>query len=389
MNRNPAIKPALCEITPERVPTGILVAKAWGTSRPQDDNHDIEKVINIDVPVNEIEDFILKIKAPIIFREMLFTLRDHVAWAQTSRVENLEEWEVPFGYENHEDVLYNYESMIARKAGREAQDNFREMLPLVYMTTFTVKFSARTLVRIKDTIGKWLDDNFRPVPHTISGIMAGAFLDIYHSLETVIEQTIYGSLPRGVYGFIDMFPKLVGEQTNNMALPIGDFVYVYVQSVPITLRAQIVRHRPIMFTDNMMDYMTDDGLAQCVASRVQMSLMMPITMAKAMVAKRNCWIAQEDLWRPVIEPLQKLFGAEGKVPLPCDGKGMCPVARDNELRHMGKDPAPACPIWYNFARLWPTTAQEEAMGDYAAKRTLTHPFWMKKIQDMPLDDIPF
>lgn len=385
---NPKIVPAFCEIEAQRSPSGIFVAKAWGTSRPQDDNHDIEKVINIDVPVNEIEDFILKIKAPIIFRELLFTLRDHVAWAQTSRVENLEEWEVPFGYEHNPEILLCYDQMMSRKAGREAQDNFREMLPLVYMTTFTVKLSARTLVRVKDTIGEWLESKYgfeRATP----GPMSAMFLDIFHSLEAVIEKTIYGNLPTGVYGFIDMFPELINDDLTHDAMQIGDFVHVYVRAIPITLRAQIVRHRPIMFTDNMVDYLTDEALASPVASRVRMSLMMPLAVARAMVAKRNCWIAQEDLWKPIIAPLQRLFGADGRVPLPCDGKAHCPVGRDNELRHAGKDPAPACPIWYHFNKSCPSSAQEDEMEEYAAKRTLTHDFWLRKIEQMPVDDIPF
>lgn len=381
---NPNIKGGYCVVEPERIPTGIIAAKAWGTSRPADLSSGIEQIINIDVPVNEMEDFILKIRAPIIVREMLFSLRDHVGWAQTSRVENLDEWEVYNGYEDHPEVLLCYDQMQARKVS-QSQDNFREMLPMVYMTTFTVKLSARTLVRFRDSVRQLVQEWFYSDAPTRFARVVPMMADFESRLTKVIDSTVYGQLKAGVYGYVELFPKLGEPEVRNYATIFGDFVYVHLRAVPITLRAQIVRHRPITFTDTMSTYLTPQGVTAPIASKIALSMVMPRAMALSMLAKRNCWIAQEDLWLPVISALNTAFGAtEGMLPLPCD-KGFCPVARDNDLRKEGKDPAPACPIWNEMNHKGYTIAERKQMQDYADKRTLSRHFWHDKISSM----IPF
>jgi hypothetical protein len=194
-------------------------------------------------------------------------------------------------------------------------------------------------------------------------------------LNEVIQNTVYGKLPIGAYGYADLFPKLTEiKHPRDGATRMGDFTYVYLHNIPIVLRAQIARHRPIMFTDTMAYYLTPGAVTSPVASKIALAMVMPTAMAVSMLTKRNCWIAQEDLWAPVIRALNREFGDDGAFMLPCD-KGYCPVSRDNLLRHEGKDPAPACPIWYGLEGVNPDGAQRAAIMGYMDKRTLTRGMW--------------
>jgi len=255
------IKAASMEVTVLRAPTGVFVAKAWGTSRPNDTTSSIEDVIKIDVPVNEMEDFILQMKVPIIIREMLFSLRDHVAWARTSRVDNLEEWEVPPMYVNHPEVMLCYDTMMARKA-TQAQDNYREMLSMVYLTEFTVKLSARTLLRFADAIHAFVENILMDGSERDNSVLS-MFSEFGLRLKTVIKDTIYHNVPIGTYGYADLLPKMEEVSKpykDDKATRMGDFVHVYLKSIPIVLRAQIVRHRPIMFTDTLWQYVNRNAV---------------------------------------------------------------------------------------------------------------------------------
>jgi hypothetical protein len=380
-----SIAGALPKIEVERAPTGKHVADAWGTSRPNDQNSKLIDVLKIDVPVNEMEDFILRIKAPIIIREMLFSFRDHVAWARTSRVDNLDEWEVALGYETNLEVLACYE-MMQRLKQSHSQDNFREMLPLVYMTEFTIKLSARTLMRftaaLHELVGglMWKENHIGGHGNLLHMFSAFGVL-----LKNVIGPTPYGDLPVNVYGEADLLPELKAHGNKNKATRMGDFVHVFLEQIPIVLRAQIVRHRPISFVDTLSAYITPAEITSPINSRINLAMVMPATMAYGMLTKRNCWIAQEDLWLPVIKALNDCFGDDGDFPLPCHKSLSCPFGRDNLLRHEGKDPAPACPIWYGMAgHPKPDGEQRAAIMGYMDKRTYSKGLW----QDIYLNAIP-
>jgi hypothetical protein len=117
-----------------------------------------------------------------------------------------------------------------------------------------------------------------------------------------------------------------------------------------------------------------------INSLVDMQLMMTREVAFSMVRKRNCWIAQEDLWSPIIQRLNTLFETEYEqvgVPLPCDTCISCPVGRDNMLRQEGKDPAPPCPIWLSQEGIEPSAEQRVEILRYMQHRPITNHFWQQ------------
>jgi hypothetical protein len=103
--------------------------------------------------------------------------------------------------------------------------------------------------------------------------------------------------------------------------------------------------------------------------------------AQELAAKRNCWIAQTDLWQPIIREINVLMKSESSEPLlPCaDGK--CRFKIDNDLRKAGKDPSPQCPRAAKIERT--KIVNLSPLFTYAAKRPDFN-FWTKEIQDVKL-----
>jgi hypothetical protein len=363
------------DIHVDRMPNGVNVAKAWGTSRPNDKTSKLVDVLKVDTPVNEIEDFILTVKCPIIFREMLFSLRDHVAWARTSRVDDLNRWEVYYQYADHPGVKECYKSMMSAQVRNEAQDNFREWLPMVYLTSFTLKLSARTLIRFTQGINELR----KSISLERSPKLWDMVNDFYKELRWAINQSIYQDLPIETYGAENIFPMCDNIDVANVSV-MQEFVYCYVTDVPVSLRAQLVRHRPVMIRDTMRNFLTEDGVTMPIRSPVDVAMVMSLETAQNMVKKRNCWIAQEDLWSPIVKQLNKALGPSDGFILPCTNKTECPVAQDNQLRYDGKDPAPPCPIWCGMGAKPVTFNQRTDVLRYIEKRTNSTKFWQGQVQ---------
>ena len=63
--------------------------KAWTVSRPNDKDTSLRDILKLDLPVNEFINVNLVIESTIIEREIITTMRNHVMWAQTSRVQDV------------------------------------------------------------------------------------------------------------------------------------------------------------------------------------------------------------------------------------------------------------------------------------------------------------
>lgn len=355
-------------------PKGRLIKNAWKHSRPNDIQQPWADVAAIDVPVNELEDFVLEMFVPIAIREIIFTMRDHVAWARTSRVDNLNEWPI------YPDMLFFYQPEIkalaaimeTKMATGSDQDNFRMLLPLCYMTHFTLKISARSLVKLTQFFAKASLD-YDHVP-----LVASLFKRIGKQLLSAMEDTPYMELARdNRYQPIDLFSKDFTPIVSNTAVVLGGVMVMRVAAVPMALRAQLVRHRPLSIRDNLHTYMYAGGLARPIADPVDIELAMTVQMAISLVKKRNCWISQDDLWRPVLDTINKALGRQdAALILPCNGCNACPIARDNSLRYHGDDPAPPCPIWMKLTKhAWANDQQREDAYRFAERRG--HSDWWK------------
>jgi hypothetical protein len=112
--------------------------------------------------------------------------------------------------------------------------------------------------------------------------------------------------------------------------------------IPLSLRAQLIRHRTISVVDNLLDLMMMDGVlstAHSVLMTVEVSASNYVW--ESIISKRNCWVAQVDLWKPLIDEVNKHIHTKELI-LPCNN-GVCPYSGDCVERLKGSDPGVPCP----------------------------------------------
>jgi hypothetical protein len=114
---------------------------------------------------------------------------------------------------------------------------------------------------------------------------------------------------------------------------------------------------------------------------------------KRIMAKRSCWIAQNNLWAPILKGMTEelvlkvdpIF--EGMMDPPCvknDEFAYCPIQVDNKHRLDGEDPVAPCPIWlhqdYAKKHLRDSESSEEWVRIHQKDHTyqnMTSMRWMK------------
>jgi hypothetical protein len=114
---------------------------------------------------------------------------------------------------------------------------------------------------------------------------------------------------------------------------------------------------------------------------------------RAIARQRNCWIAQAELWQPLLADLNAALGAPS---LPCEG-GNCPYSGDCRLRLERKDPNPPCPRQIRLDRqnvqplleqFWPNVAERARVAqDYVRSTGRDEKFWSTEIDKMTKQEV--
>jgi hypothetical protein len=344
------------------------VKRAWETSRPADTDGDMKKILSMDVPVNEFLPLHFELKAPILIREVICSFRNHNVWARSSRVDDLRTWEVWHGIDDQ--TMSHCRSAYARMEDEMHgvhQDDFRRHLPLAYMTTFSFMMNFRDLVKFIIALRKEELDLFNEVADELVLAIWRKYPTLSQWLGSAVEEKWYKAAPLNSYPTSMMFKST----------KVCDFVYIEAQ-IKLNLRAQLIRHRSLMVKDRLRDFFKPEMMAATMADNIAVSLIMPVDFAEDLVRKRSCWIAQTDLWEPIVSQLLEILGKD-KVMLPCDD-GKCRFIRDNDLRKMGHDPSPPCPVLAKIDKEKMSPVHAEEAKNYAARRPHTN-FWMKVIED--------
>lgn len=293
---------------------------AWHLSRPNDKSSDAHAVYNLDLPVSEFVVFNISVSSSVYTRELFCSLRDHVVWAQTSRVQDVTKFETPDCIKrDFSEVRFQMQEQLADGV---AQDTYRHLLPMVSTTAYSMSISLRHLnnvaLNLVDLAHKAEDNE-----------MSVMFMNDANEIFKVIKNYDVSSHT--------MKPILNEEPIKFESGTIGSSTTI-TMAVPLSLRAQLARHRQLLITDDLHGMMVHE-----MASSLDLSTEMTIQITgsnsfiKSMLSKRSCWIAQYDLWKTVIDECDEL-----DVPLPCVNS-LCPFKKDVMLRISGDDPNPPCP----------------------------------------------
>lgn len=350
---------------------GDAIKTAWRLSRDVTQDTSLHEIIMNDVPVLEMavgtflfQDF------TIIEREIFTSARNHVMWARTSRVDDPRLFSVPKEFTSDNSVAQWFEvlrkQMIYDADEGIAQDVWRMRLPLLAQTTWVARHSYRDLLRLAGYFGYLTDHD------AINAKLRTRFAMVELLLIDMANCLIGTSVAPPRVGF----DKLLHEgpiADTAMSTTVAENWRTIHTSVPIGLRAQIVRHREIQFADTLFDHMCHKLEYRTLGDEVDIDMIATNDHWAKIISKRACWIAQSDLWRPILEEFDT-------PPLPCDATGTCPYMSDNMLRHEGKDPNPPCPIWQRLDHggILTTNLHQAAQMHHAAGRP-SEAFWLEQI----------
>lgn len=344
------------------------ITRAWAVSRPEDKSFSLESVLAMDVPVNEFMLFHFTAKLPILMREIICSQRNHIVWARSSRVDDLENWEVWAGSTLEEKEQYSdLKSKMKSEMASSHQDDFRRHLPLGYMTTIGFCMTMRDLVKFLIALR---EENQLPFAMEF-------YIAVIQSIETkspFLGERIRSLIEAKAYKPFQIAPVFRRSESKQ----VGDFIIV-TKEISLSLRSQMIRHRALQVTDTLRDFFVVGNLGQSMESKITAQICMPFDFAEELIRKRSCWIAQTDLWEPIVGELQTVIGREN-VLLPCYA-GTCRFKRDNDLRKAGKDPSPPCPVAAKIEKEKMTDEHSSAAKKYLENRP-NQDFWRKAIQNV-------
>lgn len=341
--------------------------EAWENSRPNNSPLELGKILSLDLPVNEIPTITLFIESTILEREIITTLRNHVMWAQTSRVQNILEFEYPDELWEHsthfEDVR---EQMINEADNGIRQDSYRRKLPIMSNCKYTVNLSMRDMIHLYKFFCKiskenpHLSDIFDSSCTSFYGVLSNVFAINSIHIDSYKQRPILNTIERSDSGLV------------------GDTLVINA-NLPISLRAQLVRHRALHIQDNLLELMSDKSIMKKdneMIVNVQVSGL--VSDWTEIIRKRSCWIAQYDLWKEILDKAEKFLNL-GTSGLPCHS-GSCPFDGDADARYTKEDPNAPCPIHAKLS-LKPLSSQQiiECKTQYSLDKRPE--FWLKEIEN--------
>lgn len=349
--------------------------KGWRLSRDYSQVPTTSDILTLDLPVNELPTCHLLIDgATIIEREIFMTLRNHVAWARTSHVDDPIEFRIPDDFLSQKQWAEEMRLAMRReKAEGRSQDEWRRHLPLISETSWTTRIGYRDLVKLAGYFMRLSVDS------AIVWRLRVRFDEVAKQLGRVVDR--FTGDPAESWRAVDTMAKVDFLHKNLIASPIGvvetgDFFVVTVD-VPLWLRAQIVRHRPLSFVDDFYAGILCDAAVLDLTIDAPMRMEIATTKAfwHSVLSKRTCWLAQDQLrgrrdpWQVIIDQ----FGFRDDM-LPC-ASGKCPYHKDAELRLTNADPGVPCPQFLNLNSI-DKAPYRDAMREAAKSR---HESWMEKI----------
>lgn len=359
-------------LQPGTVQSAVL---GWCGSRNLDETPTGGAVARVDASVNELPSALFYFEDMMILeRELVVTPRNHVIWARTSRVDDPLKFKAAFGFicQQHETIIDDMRK--ARDAGHP-QDQWRMMLPLCSLTSWTARLSLRDAVRLVNYFG----DVARFIEPTNYALSERLF-QTSRKLQELLRYAF--GITQETESFIMRKYKRMNIPTSSMFAPsrirFGDYTAINM-NMPIALRAQLYRHREIIVSDNFVEMLGQPFAEQCdLRAQVTVQAVALNTVWRDILGKRTCWMAQSELWAPLV----KRLGYEGNDGLPC-ADGVCPFAEDAKLRLVGRDPGAPCPRYASLSGI-PLTAEQFAAGVLHVERTSNPEMWRHEIEHAPL-----
>lgn len=352
---------------------------AWKNSRPTEQDADYNRMIDLDLPVNEFTRVNLFIESTLIEREIIATMRNHVMWAQGSRVQDCLKFEIDYitnpclqknksWYEDTRNLMRDL------KNKGEPQDNYRLLLPIISNTRYSISTDFRSVVKLS----KYFLHLASELPH-----LATQFLRFSTQLSAVCTEILDSA---GVSDLKHVFSKYKrfgflheGYVDPDVSGRLGSIISVSA-TIPFHLRAHVIRHRGIHVKDDLLLMLSSKGIeVTSMEAMMNVQITGSVNELSEVVSKRSCWIANYKVWSDLLKKIED--NIPGHInPLPCKD-GSCPWNADAMLRYEGNDPNPPCPIHLKLSGLKPDVMQVSRMHDMIAVDDRSEIFWKPKVKE--------
>lgn len=342
----------------------------WKNSRPDHKEIDASEILKIDLPVNEMPMATLFIESTIVEREIFASMRNHVMWAQGTRVQNVLDFEYPDCIADmYKELFEQKRSMMSgMKNIGIRQDEYRKLVPIFSNTKYTINISMRDLISVLNEFRRIEKAAFSP----------SAKLVFAESIEEITKLLIY-QFGLSTCDINSYKPKDILHETSAACNGMIGGTLVATTKLPLMLRAQVVRHRKLICRDNLMELIClDNAMELTNDSEVEMQISGLEEDWIDVVRKRSCWMAQYDLWSDLINKVESSLRL-GESSLPCHD-GACPYNGDATGRLNGDDPNAPCPKHALINSIDVTPEQvEDMIGQFDSdKRPM---FWETIIAD--------
>lgn len=314
---------------------------AWCESRSWEDETSLEKILSIDAPVNDFPSLVLNIESSVMVREVIASMRGHVMWARTSRVDDPLDFEVEevLSQKQHEEVEDLRLHMSDLKDMDTRQDEYRLLAPVISKTSYSIRISLRSIIKLYHYFTKLSDE--------LSGISSAIFHEAAHTFIRLLA----AHLPRSAslmevvnsYRIIELMPVLKDEDFG--IGKVGDFIVLTV-TIPFSLRTHLIRHNSLHIKDNLIEFFDDKDIhKKTIKDNVNVQISASTSFWTHVLKERSCWMAHYSMWKAIMEKLNGVVHQDESF-LPCGGCGdRCPYVADAQQRVEGKDPNPPCPIY--------------------------------------------
>lgn len=349
----------------------------WRRSRDLADRPMVSEVVKVDVPVNELPSAVISFEGmTIIEREILASPRNHVMWARTSHVDDPLEFTVPadLAAAAGQGFLDDCRRLMREgKARGQSQDEWRVFLPAVSETAFTMRWNFRDLVKMAEYFN-YLSGRQKHVA------LSARFNEVFKRLCDVLDE--FTCSAQMTMEIMDSYSK--AKYLHEGMLPLRESIrhegamFLLQFSVPLWLRAQIVRHRNLTFADEFYRQVLDQPgvLRTTLGEPILMDIAVTKDVWRSIMSKRSCWIAQDSL-RTGKDAWQELIESFGWTPemLPC-ADGHCPYARDAGLRLTPADPGAPCPRYLTIMEIDHAPYRDRMVEGLASR----HAYWRDQVK---------
>lgn len=343
--------------------------EAWLYSRPEvSKNIEFSDIVSLDLPTNEFARFTLQIESSIIEREIFASLRDHVMWARTSRVEDVLKFEMDEpGMEMRQKAIRAFMKVEKKRGVR--QDEYRLSLPLLARTHYSISISFRSLVKVAKffdylatVCASGLEQRFEKFAEQLWNVVYSvgvtkADVISYKSFEILNSKNIFSPFPNS-----SKKNGIITVQAN----------------LPMYLRSQLVRHRGIGIQDNLFSLIGDPDIFTADLN-YELTVVSYGTEQefKEVISRRSCWMSHYKIWGRYLNLVSKQF-EDIKHVLPCSD-GVCPFEADAMLRYEGKDPNPPCPIHTEINKLPLSQKQSNEIKSMITADNRPEIFWISNL----------